>query len=619
MKIPPIKTLILMIWISHAYIIQAQKYSISKIEPPHWWVGMQNSNLQLMVYGEEIADLQPVLKTACVKIVKSHRVENRNYLFIDLNIIGECKAGPIEFNMERDGQVVQRFEYHLMAREEGSSLRQGFDNSDVMYLITPDRFVNGDPSNDHVIGMREGPNRNEEFGRHGGDIQGIKDKLGYISKLGFTAIWLNPVLENDQPKASYHGYATTDYYKVDRRFGSNKDYRDLVASASEKGIKVIMDFIANHCGHKHWWMDDLPTKDWINFDNVFHNTNHKKTTILDPYTSSYDRKYMEDGWFVKTMPDLNQRNMYLSTYLIQNTIWWIEFSGISGIRQDTYSYPDRDFISDWTCAIMDEYPHFNIVGEEWTLNPAIIAYWQEGKQNPDGYSSCLPSLMDFPMNATLSKALKDEESWDTGFITLYEMLSNDFIYADPTQLLVFPDNHDMSRIFTQLGEDYDLFKMALSYIVTIRGIPQFYYGTEILMNNKASTSHGLIRSDYPGGWEGDSINAFTNQGMTDLQFQARDFMTALLNWRSTKEVIHTGKLMHFVPDKGCYVYFRYNASDTVMVILNKQTTEVTLDIERFAEILSGFKTGIDVLTKKQYIVEDFIQVPARTALILDLE
>ncbi|NNE26594.1 MAG: alpha-amylase, partial [Saprospiraceae bacterium] len=376
----------------------------------------------------------------------------------------------------------------------------------------------------------------------------------------------------------------------------------------------------NHCGHKHWWMDDLPFDDWINFQQEgYINTNHRKTTLVDPYVAESDRELLTNGWFVEQMPDLNQRNPYMATYLIQNSIWWIEYADLTGIRQDTYSYPFRKFMTDWTCAIKNEYPDFNIVGEEWVEEPAIIAYWQEGKINHDGYVSCLPSLMDFPLCFTVHKALNEEEQWGKGLTRLYEILGMDFLYADPDNLVIFPDNHDMSRIFTQVNEDYDLFKIAIAYFLTTRGIPQIYYGTEILMANPGTDSHGVIRSDFPGGWSNDTINAFTQKGLAANQIEAQNWMKTILNWRKNASVIHDGKMMHYEPRDGVYVYFRYDASNTVMVVINKNDDVSSLDLERFDERLNGFNEGRDVLTNYRYNLSKGIEVLARSITIIELD
>ncbi|MDX1941741.1 MAG: glycoside hydrolase family 13 protein [Saprospiraceae bacterium] len=596
----------------------ATNSTIERVEPAFWWVGMKNPRLQLLIYGKDITMLQPVINYKGVRIEQVIKVESPNYLFINLLLTDNHNPTNFDIDFQKDGKSVQKYNYRLFAREPGSAERKGFNTSDVMYLITPDRFVNGNPSNDNVSGMKEKANRAFEGGRHGGDIAGMINSLDYIKDLGFTALWINPVLENDQPTYSYHGYSTTDFYKVDPRFGTNEDYQRLSRLAQEKGIKLIMDMIVNHCGSEHWWMKDLPTSDWINFDNKFVNTNHRKPTIQDPYTSQYDYKKFVDGWFVETMPDLNQRNPLMATYLVQNSIWWTEYLGLAGIRMDTYPYPDKDFMTEWTCQMMQEYPNFNIVGEEWVGNPALVAHWQRGKVNKNGYTSCLPSLMDFPLQESLRRALGSNNpgAWNAS----YEMLAMDFLYADPFNLVIFPDNHDMDRFYTQVNEDFDLFKLGIVYNLTMRGIPQLYYGTEALLSNSSRPGdHGIIRTDFPGGWKDDPVSAFTNKGLNDNQIAAKSFIKKLANWRKTADVIHHGKLMHFAPENGVYVYFRYNDSQNIMIVLNKNEQNQTLDLSRFAEIIKDYKKGKDIISDQEFMLDKTLSVPAKTPLVLVLE
>lgn len=596
------------------------EYGIDRIEPGFWWVGMRNPELQIMIYGENIGELVPGVEYEGVSIKRTALVENGNYLFIYLDIGREAASGEFTIRFKNDeNRVVESVDYRLLPREKGAALRKGYDNSDVMYLITPDRFANGDGRNDNIKGMDDKVKRSDKWGRHGGDIRGIINGLDYIYDMGFTAVWLNPVLENDQPRASYHGYSTTDFYKVDPRFGTNSEYKELCDKARAKGIKIIMDMIVNHCGSGHWWMDDLPCDDWINNPNDYFITNHKRTTLRDPYASNYDRRHFTDGWFVSTMPDLNQRNPLLADYLIQNTLWWIEYLGLAGIRMDTYGYSGSDFMKDWACSVMNEYPDFNICGEEMSLNPAVLAYWQKGKENPDGYSSCLPGLLDFPLQRALTKALVEKESWNTGMINLYEMLSNDFLYADAFGHVIFPDNHDMSRIYTQLNEDVGLFKLAITYFATMRGTPQFYYGTEILMSNSGDNSHGNIRSDFPGGWAGDKVNAFTDKGLTKEQKDARSFVKKLLNWRKSATAIHDGKLMHFVPVNGVYTYFRFDDEMKVMVVLNKTSSRQNVDLAQFSELLMEGTIARDVITGKKITLNDKLTVDSKEPLILEIK
>ena len=591
--------------------------SINRIEPPFWWEGMTHPGLQLLVHGPGISSFEVKIKDPSLTLLRTTKGTSPNYLFLDIDI-SEVKEGTYDIAFSNDStKMIHQYEFRK--RKPGSAARKGFDGSDVLYLITPDRFANGDVTNDEVAGLKEGLNRNEEYGRHGGDIRGIIDNLDYIADLGFTAIWLNPVLENDQPLWSYHGYATTDYYKVDARFGTNEEYLELSQKAQEKGLGIIMDMIENHCGSEHWWMKDYPFSDWINFqDGPYVNTNHRKATNHDPYRSKIDRTLMTDGWFVPAMPDLNQRNPFMTEYLIQNSIWWIEFADLIGIRQDTYSYPEPSFMTDWTCRIMEEYPNFNIVGEEWTENPLTLAYWQQDKVNHDGYTSCLPSLMDFPLNAKLADAVTKEEGWNQGLAELYECLANDFYYAHPEDFVIFPDNHDMARIYKRVGGDDLAFELANTFILTTRGVPQFYYGTEIKMTHLESDSHGVIRSDFPGGWPGDEISVFENRGLSDLQKEALESMRNILQWRKSEPVIHDGQLMHYIPFEKTYVYFRYNDEKTIMVILNKNTEPYDLDLNRFHERMTDAKSLKNVLTGEKIQIEGNLTLPDAGAYIFEL-
>ncbi|MFC4097337.1 glycoside hydrolase family 13 protein [Euzebyella saccharophila] len=590
--------------------------SIERVEPPNWWVGMEYNTIELLVYGKSIASYDVALKTyKNVQLQSLKKVANPNYLFVTIAIGEKAQPGNLQLDFRKNGTSEFVQSYELKARENNRKNIEGFNTSDAIYLITPDRYVNGDPSNDAIERMSEQPNRKDKGGRHGGDVQGIVNSLDAIKDMGFTAIWTNPILENNMPNYSYHGYAITDFYKVDPRYGSNASYKEMVEKASKKGMKVIMDMIANHCGLEHWWMKDLPSEDWINQWDTYTQTNHKKTVVLDPYATKKDTREFFDGWFVPTMPDLNQRNTSMAKYLIQNTLWWIEYSGIAGIRMDTYPYPDMYFMRDWTAAVMKEYPNFNIVGEEWVLRPTIVSYWQKGKENANGYTSELKSVMDFPVQHALTKSLNDTNSWNA----VYEELGQDYLYPDPNNLVVFPDNHDMSRIYTQLNEDAELVKLALTYIATIRGIPQIYYGTEILMGNKGTEDHGIIRKDYPGGWVKDKVNAFTGKGLTAEQKDTKAYLSKLFKWRKNAEVIHNGKLVHFAPKDNSYVYFRYNEQKKVMVILNKDSRARQLDVADYQEVLKGPLNGKDVLSGKGFENAHTIDIPAKKAMIIEIE
>ena len=597
--------------------------TIEKVEPPFWWAGMNNTALQLLVYGENIAATDVSLcEYSAVKIIKVNKVKNPNYLFIDLEIDATAKAGTFTFNFKKENEIVLKHNYTLKERRVGSATRQGFQASDVMYLITPDRFANGDPSNDSMEGLPDKLNREHKNGRHGGDIQGIINSLDYLDNLGFTSIWLNPVLENNMQEVSYHGYSTTDYYKIDPRYGTNEKYQELSRKAKEKGIGLIMDVITNHCGSEHWWIKYFPTDDWVNFQDEYKKgeivyTSHRKSTIQDPYVTQVDKERFTDGWFVETMPDLNQRNPYMAKYLTQNSIWWIEFADLHGLRVDTYPYSDADFMKNWSCAVMSEFPNFNIVGEEWHENHDIVAYWQGGKENHDGYTSCLPSLMDFPMQKNLTKALTtSDDSWSDGWNGAYRSLANDHVYADPYNLVILPDNHDMKRFYSQVNEDYDLFKLGIAYYLTMRGIPQIYYGTEIAMSS--TDDHGNIRTDFPGGWEGDKVNAITGEGLTELQANTQQYFKNLLNWRKTSDAIHNGKILHYHPKEAIYIYFRYTDTKKVMVILSKNEKDITLDMDWYQEGLGNAKEGKDIISGEMISLKDKLVVPARSPMVIEV-
>lgn len=600
-----------------ASVSEAAKYKIDHLEPSSWWVGMTNPKLQLMVHGKNISDLKPQIDYPGVKLNSSVSIENPNYLFVNLIIDENAKPGKFKIDFQKNNKTQVSFEYELKQRKKDARIVNSYNTSDIIYLITPDRFANGDKSNDYFEELGDPINRKEPYGRHGGDLRGIINHLDYIDEMGFTSIWLNPVIENHMPESSYHGYAITDFYKTDPRFGTNEEYLELAEKMDKRGMKLIMDMIMNHCGAEHWWMKDMPSKDWINFEGKFKVTNHRKTLVQDPYGSDIDKKIFEDGWFVSAMPDLNQRNPFMATYLIQNTIWWIEYLGLDGIRMDTYPYPNKEFMTVWSKAVTDEYPGFNIVGEEWSNNPAIVAHWQKGKTNPNGYVSNLPSVFDFPLQKALVDGLNEKETWGTGIIKLYEALAMDFQYADPFNLIIFPDNHDMSRIYTQLNENYELYRLAMTYILTARGIPQIYYGTEILMHNRGTESHGVIRTDFPGGWEGDATNAFTGENLEPKAVAAQHFVKRLQNWRKTATAIHYGNTKHYVPENGVYVFFRYTNDKKVMVILNKSDKEVKLKTDRFYEVLSKGEKAKEIIMKKDITIGEEISILPFAPMILD--
>ena len=491
-------------------------------------------------------------------------------------------------------------------------------------MITPDRFANGDGSNDTVQGMRESADRQNIYGRHGGDIQGIINELDYIQDMGFTAIWTNPLLENDMERYSYHGYATTDHYKIDERFGSNEDFLRLSAEARKRGILLIMDIIENHCGLFHWWTGDEPTRDWYNYQALTNKpfSSHKRTTLADPYAVESDKQLHSNGWFDTVMPDLNQRNPLMANYLIQHSIWWIEYADLGGIRQDTYPYPDPDFMSEWSRRIMQEYPNFNIVGEEWSENPAIIARWQTNKVNANGYVSYLPSLMDFPLQKALVESLNHPKApYSNSFNAVYEMLANDFLYNNPYNLVTFLDNHDMPRFIDQVQGNPQLFKMGLIYLYSMRGIPQIYYGTEIMMGNTENPKdHALIRSDMPGGWDGDPISVFTEKGLSAEEQEIKSFLRTLTRFRRDTPALHQGKLRHFAPNEEVYVLFRYDETMKIMSIFNKNDQDTHIDLQDYQELLQGATKARDVVSGQLYdLSTNQMLIPKTSALMLVVE
>jgi glycosidase len=577
---------------------------------------MEDDRLQILVHGENISELIPEISYPGVTVSEVNKVESPNYLFINLRLSRNISPGELEIVFKRKRKPQLTYKYEILERDPGSADREGFSAKDVIYLITPDRFSNGNLDNDSLPRLKEKVNRKNKDGRHGGDLQGVIGHLDYISDMGFTQIWLNPVLENDHPKFSYHGYSTTDYFKIDARFGDNELYRRFSKEAKKKGIGIIKDVIPNHIGSEHWWMKDLPSSDWVNNKGIFKRSSHVHEVIYDPYVTKSQIREMTDGWFVKTMPDLNQRNSFLATYLIQNSIWWIEYADLSGIRVDTYPYAEKEFLSEWSGRIISEYPNFNFVGEEWNMNSSMIAYWQAGSQNNDGYISSIPSMMDFPLQSALVRSLEGEESWNSGIGDVYRVIANDYVYGDPYNLVVFAGNHDMQRIYSQLNNNIDLYKMAMSFILTTRGIPQIYYGTEIIIESTAD--HGELRKDFPGGWKGDKVNAFSRKGLSNKEIEAQKYLKTLLNWRKKSPAITNGKLIHYPPKDGVYVYFRLFDNESVMVLVNNNKNKTRVDLERFYEVLKNNKNGTSVINNTKYNLKDKISLDKKSVLILEV-
>jgi neopullulanase len=588
-----------------------------RVDPPNWWVGMASQELELLIHGDNVgkATLEVGIADDTVQVVDIKSADSDNYLIVNLVIAPEARAQTLELRFS--GTVEQTLNYPLKARDSALGAGQGYDASDVIYLLTPDRFANGDVSNDRIEGMREqAVDRSAPYGRHGGDLQGVLEHLDYLCELGVTQLWMNPVLENDQAEQSYHGYAITDHYRIDPRYGDLDLMVKLANEARARGIHFIWDVIPNHCGSYHWWMQDLPFNDWVNYPDSRQRTNHRRESVQDPYSVASDRENFQSGWFVDAMPDLNQRNPHMARYLIQNTIWWIETLGLSGLRVDTYPYSDKAFMTQWNAALLAEYPNLNSVGEEWSLNPTIVAYWQEGKHNSDGYLGSSPAMMDFPLNDSILKAVAESEAWNTGLTRVYQTLANDFVYANPNDLVIFPDNHDMSRVFSQVNESVAATKMALAMIATLRGIPQIFYGTEILMHNRGTDSHGVIRSDFPGGWAGDTANARTGEGLSEEQLEFQRWTRELLNWRRQQVAVHKGDFRHKAPVDGLYAYSRTYTGNTVLVLVNNLDVSRNVPRAEVSELTGDASLWIEAFRNESIDFSEALSVPPKSVLIL---
>ena len=592
--------------------------SPERIEPPFWWSGMNYADLQIMVYGDKIANTRVKIDYPGLKIREVVSVDSPNYLFLYLDI-GSASPGNFDIRFYDGRKVIYKYNYELMQREDNAAYIQGFDASDAVYLLMPDRFANGNPEIDNLPHMLEKVDRTNPDARQGGDIQGIIDHLDHIADMGFTAIWINPLLENNQPRYSYHGYAITDFYQIDGRFGSNDDFLKLISEARKKDIKIIKDMVLNHCGHYHWWMSDLPSKDWIHQWPEFTRTAFSLSTLADPHFAQSDFIRYNHGWFDTNMPDLNQQNRLLADYLIQNSIWWIEYAKIGGIRLDTQPFADKYFISLWAQRILSEFPYFNIAGEQWSFMVPFSAYFQGGKEQYDGYNSNIPAAYDFPLFDAIGKAFNEEHGWNSGMIRLYDILAQDFLYANPYHLIIFGDNHDTDRIFTRLGENIENLKLAIAFLSTTRGIPQFYSGFETLESAYEHDGHGILRVPFPGGWPDDTINAFTREGRNNLQNDVVDYLSHLLNYRKHKSVLHYGKLKHFVPENNVYVFFRYNDVESVMVVLNNNNEDVFLDLNRFTEATKDFTYAHDIITNRSFSLSQEWKLSGKQALILELK
>ena len=611
--------------------IQDAGTRVGRVEPLSWWTGMKTP-LQLMVCGDGISRYDVRIEGGKgVKAGAVHKADSPDYLFVDVEISPDAVPGTYYIVFD-DGTDKFKYSYEIAARSKGSAERGSFSTADMVYLIMPDRFANGDPSNDATDDTAEKPDRDGFFGRHGGDIQGIMDHLDYISDLGATAVWCTPLLLDDEPEGSYHGYACADYYRIDPRFGSNGLYREFVGKAHEKGLKVIMDIVTNHCGTAHWWMKNLPFEDWVHVFPEYTGTNVCFSTNMDPNASKYDLNLQESGWFVPSMPDMNLDNPFVLQYFKQWAVWWIEYAGLDGFRVDTYPYNEKKPMSEWCAAVLEEYPGFNIVGECWTSSIPQLAYWQGGNANRDGFDSHLPSIMDFPLQEAICKGLPtDSQAWGEGMVRVYDCLSHDFVYHDLSRMMIFVGNHDMDRIGDVLRHNADRQKIAIAMMATMRGIPQMFYGDEMMFVSKdRSQGHGGLRVDFPGGWAGDKVNLFTAGGRaraavnTDgkpvpegFAADMHDYTRTLFQWRKGKKVIHDGRTMHFLTRDNTYAYFRYDDTDAVFVFINNSRGKKHIPWSHYAEIADGLHDGRNVLTGESAEVSDSTVVGPRQVLIVE--
>lgn len=579
---------------------------------------MKQPLLQLIVHGNKIAERSAELAYPGVTLKQVHKVENPNYLFLDLEIGAEAAPGTFPIRFTKKGEKELRYSYELKARDHAAKA-QGVTTADLIYLVMPDRFANGDKNNDIVKGMQQVTlNRDSMYYRHGGDIQGIIDHLDYLHDMGVTTLWLNPVLENDQPSASYHGYAATENYKIDRRYGSNELYKQLVEELHKRGMKMIKDLVHNHIGSQHWTIRDLPSKDWVHQWPVFTRSNFREQPLFDPYAAAADKKLMTDGWFDLHMPDMNQENPYVRNYFTQSHIWWIEYAGIDGFRLDTYGYNDAGYMKEWAEAMKAEYPQLTFFGETFVRGVPNQAVFTQGNTLNRGFDTELPGVTDFQYLWAITDLVNGKTPGQDGVMNLYNALANDFVYQDPTRSVVFLDNHDLSRFFSVTGESISKYKLALAGLLTTRGIPQLYYGAEILMKNFCNPD-GLVREDFKGGWPGDKENKFIASGRTAQENEVFDYLRKLANYRKQNAVLQTGRMMQYVPENGVYVYFRYNESKTVMVIMNGSDKAKELSTKRFTERIGRFTKGLDITTDKEQSITDIIAVPAFTTLVLELK
>ncbi|OJW17479.1 glycoside hydrolase family 13 protein [Mucilaginibacter sp. 44-25] len=612
---PKLKITLALLLLSQ-YVL-AQLPALERVEPAFWWVGFKNPKVQLIVHGDKIGASQASLNYAGVKLTAVHKVENTNYLFLDLAISAAARPGKFPITFKQTGKKDLVYNYELKQRNTAQGA-QGVTNKDLIYLLMPDRFSNGDPSNDVVKGMLEaGLHRDSMYSRHGGDIQGVINHLDYLKDLGVTAIWMTPEIENNEPHASYHGYAVTDYYKIDPRYGTNELFKSYVAKCHAMGLKVIKDLVHNHIGTESWLIQDIPMKSWVHQWPKYTNSNFRDAAVMDPHGAAADKKQMLDGWFDKRMADLNQNNPYVQNYLTQNHIWWIEYAGIDGLRLDTYPYNDAVYMADWSKKVKAEFPRLSIFGETLVWSVANQAFFTQGNTVNRGFDTQLPGITDAQIKDAIAEALNGKEGWTDGVNRIYNIVAQDFMYQDPTRNTVFLDNHDMSRFYSIVNEDFTKFKSGMAMLLTMRGVPQMYYGDEILLKGY-SNPDGLVREDFPGGWEADKKNKFTAEGRDKKENEAFNYIRTLANYRKRTTALQTGKLMQYIPRNGIYTYFRYDDKKTVMIAYNGSEKESALDTDYFSERMAGFNSGTDVITGQKISNIKQLLIPAKTTLIIEL-
>ncbi|MEZ0606882.1 glycoside hydrolase family 13 protein [Fibrella sp. WM1] len=615
--------LVTLFWLL-GHSLLAQTPAIQRVDPTHWWVGLKNPNLQLLVYGPNAGTLTYSVSYPGVKLVKTHTVENKNYAFLDLTLAGTTRPGTLEI-VGKSGATVLRRKYTLKARDNEPKGR-GLTSADFIYLLMPDRFSNANPGNDKFADMADPEaDRNNPYLRHGGDLEGVGNHLDYLKELGVTALWMTPIIENNQPqtneggamRSAYHGYGFTDHYAVDKRLGGNEAYKALNKKVHAMGMRVVQDAVYNHVGINHWFLKDMPSKDWLHQWPAYTNTSYKYQPITDPHSAAIDRKVSLDGWFVPHLPDLNQNNPFVANYLIQHAIWSVEEFALDAWRIDTYMYNDQPFMNRCNAALQAEYPGMYTFGESWVNNTVDQAYYTRNNINFP-FKSNQTGGIDFVLYSAMNAALNDGEGWDSGANRVQQVLAQDAVYQNPMKLVTFLDNHDTDRFLSVVGDDIDKYKMGLTWLLTTRGIPQMYYGTEILMKNFKNPSDAEVRRDFPGGFDGDKDNKFTAAGRNKAENEAFDFVKTLANYRKNTPALHSGKLMQYLPQNGTYVYFRYDAQNTVMVATNQTSKPIALDMARFSERTQGFTKAKNVLTGEVITDLKLVNLPAKTALVLEL-